>query len=174
MKRTITLAIAAIFSFLILFLIAAEYYSNHLKPQTAPSPTPYVYPYIKQLPSYVIEPSSWQANVTQGESLQINLTLISFLNETATFAPKIQLAGYGNAEWDPSKDSTKVYNATFTQERLVLKPFGNATITLAMNFSQDAQLGRYLFDVSFSSNLDSSSVVGASDGLTVMVVPKTI
>ena len=128
--------------------------------ESTPSHTPHIYPYTKPLPTYFVNLSQWQVNLTQGESFQVNITITSFLNQAQTFTPTVQLAGYANAEWDPTKDSHKVYNATLSQEQLVLEPHGNATTILTINIAQDAPLGRYLFYV-------------VNDGLEVMVFPKT-
>ena len=138
-------------------LVAAYSVSIIPKPSVTPSPTPY--PYIKTPPTYYTDLSQYQVNVPQGESFQIKVTITSFLNETRTFTPEVQLAGYGNAAWDPSKDSHKVYNATFSQEQLVLEPNSKVSTTLTINIAQDAPLGRYLFYVT-------------NDGLDVIVVSK--
>jgi hypothetical protein len=163
MKLKLIITLIAV-STLVVFIIVYSM-SSYLKPTVAPSPSPTVtpshtpYPYIKTPPTYFTDLSQWQVNVTQGESFQINVTITSFLNKTITFTPEVQLAGYGNAAWDSSKDSHKVYNATFNQEQLVLEPNVKVSTILTFNIAQDAPLGRYLFYVT-------------NDGLEVIVGPK--
>jgi hypothetical protein len=159
-KKIVISVLALIIVVLAAIFFVTNYFPAYQKPEPSPTPTPYVYPYLKPTPSYSIGLSQWEVNVTQGETLHIVVTITSFLDKVIKFTPEVQLAGYGNAAWDPSKDSHKVYNATFSQEQLVLKPFGNATTILTVNIAQDAPLGRYLFYV-------------FDDGLEVMVVSKT-
>ncbi len=151
MKLKLIIALIVV-SALIVFIIAYSM-SYYLKPIAAPSssptvtPNPTPYPYIKTPPTYFADLSQGQVNITQGESFQINVTITSFLNQTITFTPEVQLAGYGNAAWDSSKDSHKVYNATFGQEQLMLEPNVKVSTILTFNITEDAPLGRYLFYV---------------------------
>jgi hypothetical protein len=164
-KRKVALIIAVI-SLLALSLIVGFYIADQipkvsLTPSPSPTPSP-TYPYLKPMPTFVIVLSQMTVNVTQGEPFQINATISSFLNETVTFTPQIELAGYGNAAWDPSKDSHAVYNATFSPEQLTLEENVRESTVLTIHMASDAPLGRYLFYVGNN---------GLWVGLEVMVVP---
>jgi hypothetical protein len=137
-------AIAIVVSTIVI-IIAACSAAPVLETLLNTSPTPY--PYIKTPPTYETLLSQYQINVTQGESFQIKVTVKSVINETRTFTPNVQLAGYSNAAWEPFKNSHQVYNSTFSQEQLILEPNSRASTTLTINIAQSAPVGRYLFYV---------------------------
>lgn len=83
----------------------------------------------------------------------------------------MKIKAFGNIALDTFKDFHNIYNSTFTQEQIVLEPYGNAITVMTINMAQDCQSGRYLFYVGHSSS-DTGLGVNVDDALTVFVLPK--
>lgn len=114
--------------------------------------------------------SSWGDNVTQGSTLQVNVTLISRTDQELTIPiENLTLAGFNNTAWDNSIPQNKLFNYTFSTNQLVLQPHESKTTVLTLEIAEDAPLVQYLFYI----ELGNSQVthLGAVS-LAIRVTPK--
>jgi hypothetical protein len=153
MSKKILISILAIFlTVIVIIFFVSEYFPTILKSEPSSSPTPSpTYPYLKATPTFDIVLSPEELSVIQGETFQINVTMDSFLNETRTFTPELQLFEYNNNVLNSSQDSIKIYNATFNPEQLVLQQNMKRSTMLTISLAPDAPVAKYLFYVKYDN-----------------------
>ena len=109
-------------------------------------------------------------NVTQGSTLQVNVTLTSLTDQELTIPfENLTLAGFNNTAWDNSIPQNKLFNYTFSTNQLVLQPHESKSTVVTLEIAEDAPLVKYLFYI----ELGNSQVTQLSAvGLPVRVTPK--
>jgi hypothetical protein len=125
-------------------------------------------------------------NVTQGSTHQINFTLTSIADQQLTIPLDFRLSAFHsetyNGELDsfiPSNDPTrfyynesaqdKIFNYAFSQNQLILEPFGSNSTIITLEMADIAPSGFYAFGI----NLGNWEVTHRKTcQLDVMVEPK--
>lgn len=109
-------------------------------------------------------------NVTQGSTLQVNVTLTSFADQKLTVPiENLTLAGFNNKAWDNSLSQNELFNYTFSNNELILQPYETNSVVLTLKVAEDAPLVQYLFYVELG-NWEVTHFGGI--GLTLRVTPK--
>jgi hypothetical protein len=123
---------------------------------------------IKQPPKIIFDdyfPD--KLNVTQGATLQVNMTITSYLDiELALPFENLTIKTYNNATWDSSKPQDKIFNYTFSQNPLILPPNANNSCILTLKIANDAPIGEYQMYVK-CGNTTLTYVGGSNFKLTV-------
>jgi hypothetical protein len=109
-------------------------------------------------------------NVTQGSTLQVNVTLTSFADQKLTVPiENLKLAGFNNTAWDNSLPQNELFNYTFSNNELILQPYESKFVVLTLEVAEDAPLVQYLFYIELG-NWEVTHFGGI--GLTLRVAPK--
>ena len=111
-------------------------------------------------------------NVSQGSTLQVNVTLTSNTDQELTIPiENLALSGFNNTSWGTSIPQNKVFNYTFSASKLVLQPYESNSTVLAVDIADDAPLGQYALSI----ELGDWQVTYVGDiGLTITVVPNLL
>lgn len=106
-------------------------------------------------------------NVTQGATLQVNMTITSCLDtELSLPFENLTIKTYNTTTWDSSKPQEKIFNYTFSQNPLILPPNGNNSCILTLKMAKDAPIGEYQMYVK-CGNTTLTYVGGSNFKLTV-------
>jgi len=111
----------------------------------------------KAFPSYGIEALKWEAQVSQGESISLGITLSLIYSEkekTVSFSLEPLRSDYPFP-----------FEATFEPEQLVLNHKESKNVTLILKADNDAPLGRYSL---IMGAYDGSKGIGATFKITVV------
>jgi hypothetical protein len=123
---------------------------------------------IKQPPKIIFDdyfPD--KLNVTQGATLQVNMTITSYIDtELSLPFENLAIKNYNNATWEPSKPQEKIFSYTFSQNPLILPPNGNNSCILTLQIANDAPIGEYEMYVK-CGNATLTYVGGSNFKLTV-------
>lgn len=188
-KTRIILAIAlAIVS---VCLIAGASYQFFPAQESASNPAILHMPLLLDvmLSQYSDSTESFRFNITQGETIKINVTLSSLSNDTEFTIPLYLSVGafenqpsakmitsppspYPALPWPSHHDSPtapKPFEASFDPNPLILKPDESRTSILTITALEDAELGTYTMFVEMG-NWEQTGLGGATFQLTV--VPK--
>ena len=109
-------------------------------------------------------------NVTQGSTLQVNVTLTSLTVQELTIPiQNLTLSGFNNTSWDNSIPQNELLNYTFSTNQLVLQPHESTSVVVTLEIAEDAPLVQYLFTVELG-NSQVTHIGGIS--IIVGVTPK--
>lgn len=123
-------------------------------------PKPPVIPY-KPSTLISIDSSPHSSNITQGSTLNVNLTITSSLDIPLSLPfENLSLSGYNNTSWKSSTLQEKIYNYSFTENPLVLPPNETRSCILTVFFAKDAPVGDYLLYIDYGNS--SLTHVGGS------------
>jgi hypothetical protein len=163
--------------------------SLHFFPAQEPSPLPKTPPLLDvTLSQYNDSTQSFKFNITQGETIRINVTLISLSNQTEFTTPLYLSVGafenqpsytkiiasppspYPVLPWpshDDSPDVAKPFEAAFDPNPIILEPSETKTAILTITALEDAKLGTYTMSVEMG-NWEQTGLGGATFWLTIM------
>jgi hypothetical protein len=118
-------------------------------------------------------------NVSQGLSLEVNITFTSFTNQPITIPMENLIIYYYNStvnlhNWINNNDSYSViqqqaFNYSFSQSQLTLQPNMSNSTLLTINLTQNAPIGQYIINI----NLGKVEATNTSIQLEMIVTPKT-
>ena len=152
---------------LVITVISAVAYQNYYNIPTLPDRRDVIY---HDPPLLDVNLSNLRQNVTQGSTLQVNITLTSRAEQELTIPiENLTLTGFNNTAWDNSIPQNQLFNCTFSTEQLVLQPHESKTTVLTIETAEEAPLVQYVFDV-WLGNSEVTQLNAAS--LTIRVTPK--
>ena len=112
--------------------------------------------------------TSYNLNLTQSTSFAMNFTAISVANKTFSMPLSCYLYIYQNETgWNFSDVDQSVFSYILEPDLIVLEPFGEDSFYLSIEFSRDAQPGRYQFSVK-AGNSEETHSVGTSFNINII------
>jgi hypothetical protein len=124
-------------------------------------------------------------NVTQGTTVQVNLTFTETLDTQVTipienlkliaYNQTVDYSNWDSRYWNTSLIQEKVFNYSFSLNRLTLQPAKSNSTIITINVAQDAPTGRYELSL-YSGNIkDEISGLSFTESIPIelIVVPKS-
>jgi hypothetical protein len=165
-KVSILLAVLLVLAFATPF----AYYglNQNRNPENSPSPSfsvsphPTLTPHVLSTAAFVL--SEYSVNVSEGETFTVNATVISLTDTETVTSLAVTLLGFNNSAF--SGDAQHVFNASFSQNPIVLAPQENQSVTVTLTVAADAPVGRYVLAV---GNVQFVVTVNPFDGQVLSV-----
>ena len=173
-----------IISILIIVIVLVYYsFTQKFTPASTP-PTLYTYSFsvLNQQVTKVAGYSDFLNNVTQGLSLQENLTLTSTTDQSITIPIEnltvtyynsiVNLNSWINDNGNHSLIQQQAFAYSFSQNQLVLQPHLSNSTILTINLTENAPLGQYSLDILLGNVVGASQPYSENIGLEMIVTPK--
>jgi hypothetical protein len=163
-----------------IFVPKQNAFSNHTLEAKFVLGTPPII-YSSSLVGINIPESNGILNTSQGETIQVNLTLTSMTSEQITVPVEDLLMTYYNATIDYSRWvnafnnysllQAEAFNYSFSLNRLTLQPnLSNSTI-ITINVAENAPLGQYFFFIDFGNIIGGEFSYSGTTGLGIVITP---